>query len=606
MADSLPTSTLSTKTNYTAKDYVTLREELFQNIPILTKGRWTNLNESDPGITILELFMSMADNMLFYMDMQGQELDLDRARQRVNVIKSLRLIGYEMKGISSALGTVTIQPSPNQSSVIFPIYLDAGTQLTAQSATSSLIYTTTESTVLSSASDVKIIPVIQGISTTDTYISDGTPTQKFILNSTKADKASIKVYVDESSTDITASVWEMVDTFYQSTYSSKHYKIQIDEYGRTSIIFGDGQFGKIPAKSLKINVKYIISDGANGNVGKNAITQVASGAPMVRDANSNKAGVSVLASSATAGGADAESIEQAKETATGLLFGLNRAMSRDDYRALMLSIPSVSKAIAWGEAEEQNPDYRLMNRVRVSFFSNIFADMFYNPATRASYRALRDNQVRKLLLERMPITTRLVFVDPVLTDIFVSLQVGININKYDPNIVSDQIRTAILDYYSLTNTYFGQDIRISNILALANSVTGVSWARVSRLHTTPPTSVPDTAPSPPIDIVLEKWKLLTFSDSIITTLTEQTPLATPPYIKAIVPANFNLGQNDVVIINPDEQSDILANGFTYYPGSNLQHILITYTAITDEPMPQGGYYGHPNPESDFVTYSSLE
>ena len=601
-----PSSLMANKTNYTSRDFVTLREELLQKIPILTQGKWTNLNESDPGITMLELFMSMADNLLFYMDMQEQEIDINRARQRANVIKMLRLIGYEMRGVAGARGIVTLQPSPNQNTVTYPIYVDEGTQLTAQSQNTSLVFTTLESTVLSNSNDAKTVPVVQGIATVDTFVSDGTSSQKFVLNSTKADRDSIKVYVDDSPSDTGAAPWNKVDTFYQSTYSSQDYKIQVNEYGQTSIIFGDGQFGKIPPANITINIKYVICDGALGNIGKNAITQVSSGIPLVRDATSNKAGITVIASTATAGGADAESIEQAKETARGLLFGLNRALSREDYKALMLSVPGVSKAIAWGENEEQNPDYRLMNRVRVSFFSNYFADMFYNPATRASYRVLRDNQVRKLLLEKMPITSRLVFVDPVLSDIFVTIQIGINTNKYDANIVADSIRTAILDYYSLENSYFGQDIRISNLLSLANNVEGVSWARVSRLHTTPPTSAPDTAPSPPIDIVLEKWKLPTFSDSIVASPTEVVANAVPPYLKVITPPNFSLGQNDIIVINPDDQSDILVNGFTYYPGSNLQHITITYTAITDEPMPQGGYYGHPDPEADYVTYSSLE
>lgn len=599
-------NSLVNKTNYTAKDYSTLREELLQNIPIMTGGRWTNLNESDPGITILEIFMSMVDNLLFYMDMQGQEVDLNKARQRTSVIKLLRLIGYEVNGVSGSRGTVTIQVSPNQN-VIYPVFIEKGTQLTAQGQNVSLTFTTLDSVTLSNATDTRTVAVIQGVSATDTYTSDGTPSQKVILSSTNADKSSIKVYVDEESTDSDAISWNKVTSFYKSTFSSKDYKIQTDEYNRIVIIFGDGQFGQIPSVNKAITITYVIADGAQGNVGKNAITQVSSGVPFVKDNTSNKVALSVTGSSATAGGSDVESIEQAKETATGLLFGLNRALSRDDYKALMLSVPGVSKAVAWGENEEQTPDYRMMNRVRASFFSISFYDMFYNEASRASYRSLRDNQVRKLLLERMPITTRLVFVDPVLSDIFVSVQVGININKYDPNIVVDEIRTTLLNSYSLENVSFGQDIRISNLLSLANSVEGVSWARITRLYTTPVTSVPDVAPQPPIDIVLEKWKLPTFSDTTLnSSIVQENVQISPPYILAAAPANFNLGQNDVIVVNPDDQSDILANGYVYYPGSNLQHINISYTAITDEPSPQGGYYGHPNPESDYTTYSSLD
>lgn len=595
-----------TKTNYTSKDYVTLRQELLQKIPLMTGGKWTNLNESDPGITILELFLSMADNLLFYMDMQGQESNLDTARQRVNVVRLLRLIGYEINGYAASKGTITLQAAPNQN-IIYPIVIQKGTQLSAQNNNTSLVFTTQSSTNLLSSIDTKTVPVIQGITSSDSYVSDGTPNQKFILSSDRADKTSIEVYIDEDPTDsVSAIAWTRVDSFYKSNFSAQHYKIQTDEYSRLIVVFGDGQFGKIPARSAAVIINYIVTDGKDGNVGRNAINQVTSGVPLVSDAKGDRANLVVVNSEATAGGDNPQSIEEAKETARGLLFGLNRALSREDYEALVTSIPGISKAIAWGENEEQNPDYRLLNRVRVSFFSDQFLDMFYNSASRTSYRSLRDNQVRKLLLERMPITTRLVFVDPVLMDVFVSMQIGVNINKYDPNIVADQIRSSILDYYSLDNSFFGQDIRISNILALANSVEGVSWARVTRLHTTPPTTTPDSAPSPPIDIVLEKWKIPSFSDSIVIPPITEEPTVNGMRLVINMPVSYNLGQNDIIVYTPDEQSDILSNGYTYYPGNNLQHINIGYVAITDEPMPQGGYYGHPNPESDITTYSSLE
>jgi hypothetical protein len=127
---------------------------------------------------------------------------------------------------------------------------------------------------------------------------------------------------------------------------------------------------------------------------------------------------------------------------------------------------------------------------------------------------------------------------------------------------------------------------------------------VTRLHTTPPGLQPDTAPNPPLDIVLEKWKIPTFSyTAAISSVAPQPPV--PPYIKGDAPFSYEVGQNDVKVINPDLQSDIFASAFTYFP-DNLQHININFSSIVDEPSPQGGYYGNPSPESDFTTYSSLE
>lgn len=594
------------KTNYLSKDFLALRDELLAKLPLITKGRWSNLNESDPGIAMLETFFSSVDNLLFYLDMQGQELDLERARQRVDVIRLLRLIGYEMRGVSASRGTVSIQVAPSDNPN-YPVLIQQGTQCSAQSDSGSIIFSTIESVSLVGPSDIKTVSVVQGISNITTFISDGTPTQKFLINASNVDKTTVQITVDEDPTDTTNPVaWNLVDSFYNSESTDTNYKVQIDEFARVYIIFGDGQFGAIPPQNATIFATFVQTDGENGNVGQNAISRVTSGVPLVQDIKGNKVNLSVINSEATAGGSDVENIEEAKTTALGLLFGLNRAMSRGDYEALVESIPNVTKAIAWGENEEQNPDYRLLNLVRVSFFSSAFADMYFNPASRASYRSLRDNQVRALLAKKMPITTRLVFVDPQFVDIFVDLKVGIDVNAFDPNIVLDQIRFNILNYFDISNVSFGQDVRISALLALTNAVDGVSWARVTRLHTTPSNASPDIAPNPPLDIVLEKWKLPVLSDSTTAVLPTVPSSLPKPYLQGQTPISFNIGQNDVKVVNPDLQSDILVGAFSYFPGTNIQHINISYSATTDEPSPQGGFFGHPNPETDFTTFSSLE
>src|SRR5947208_9401891 len=46
------------------RSYQQLRDELVRRIPVYTK-EWTDHNASDPGITLLELFSSLGENLLF-------------------------------------------------------------------------------------------------------------------------------------------------------------------------------------------------------------------------------------------------------------------------------------------------------------------------------------------------------------------------------------------------------------------------------------------------------------------------------------------------------------------------------------------------------------
>jgi hypothetical protein len=606
---------LPTTLNYTNKEYASIREELLKQVGIITKGRYTNLNESDPGIALIELYMSMVDNLLFYQDMMIQELYLSTARQRRNVINLVRLIGYEFRGSTAATGNLSVVITPG-TYPIYPVTILKGTQFSATGLTTNkqVIFTTTADGALSSASDVKLLPVIQGIGAQDIFTATGTASFKVKLTSSTVEKTSIVVKLDISNTGYTlAELWTPVDSFYETTNISTVYKVEVDEYSQVSIIFGNGVFGRSPSLNTKIYVDYVVTNGSDGNVGPNNITTVISGYPLIYDRANNQAQITIRMSTATSGGQDTETIEEAKEAAVGQLFSQKRALTKEDFKFITEALANVDKAIAWGEAEEQAPDYRLMNLVRLTFFSQQFSDMYYNPASMSSYKGLRDRLVKPTLLNKIPITTKLNFIDPVIVDIFMWIQIGVNTAVYDPTLVSDNVKTAIIDTYSFDNVTFGQDIRVSDIYRRAAAVPGVSWVKINRLHTTPSkinsvvynnTLLVDSAPIPPIDIILENWKLPTVTDISINPNFISVTIPESPYLEINLPLTSNIGINDIMVTNPDTQSDIDANAFTCYPSSDIQHIIVTYSEDYNGPSGPGGFYGLPAGLNDSYIFSS--
>ena len=80
--------------NLTSKDYELIRSEMISKLPIITGGRWSNLNESDPGIALVEVLAAMLDNVYYYQDAAINEAYMPNARQRTAVMKFLRALGY--------------------------------------------------------------------------------------------------------------------------------------------------------------------------------------------------------------------------------------------------------------------------------------------------------------------------------------------------------------------------------------------------------------------------------------------------------------------------------------------------------------------------------
>lgn len=111
---------------------------------------WTNLNESDPGITLLELFAWMTEMTIFRLN---QVPDL-------NYIKFLQLLGIELNPAQPAQAEITFTLStPGVASVIVP----KGTQIAASGGDAPVTFETDESLVAIGAT-LAAIQVFDGFS----------------------------------------------------------------------------------------------------------------------------------------------------------------------------------------------------------------------------------------------------------------------------------------------------------------------------------------------------------------------------------------------------------------------------------------------------------
>ena len=439
--------------NLTSKDYELIRSEMISKLPIITGGRWSNLNESDPGIALVEVLAAMLDNVYYYQDAAINEAYMPNARQRTAVMKFLRALGYETRNVSAARGTVKIGVDSNTFPV-FPVTVPAFTTVSGKGVTGQQItFTCMESTVLQSVIDKAELSIIQGSLVGDVtnkavlIAADGQPDQKYLLDYPNVDISTITIFANGNVSD----VWTRVPSFFNSKSDDKHFVVQLNDDLRPVLIFGNGVNGFIPTSGVTLYVRAIRTDGSIGNVGAGAITSVSSSNST--DSNGNSVTLVVTNDIPAVGGADLESLETAKMNAVGQIYSVKKAVTSEDFAYLMSSLPSVDKAIAWGEQDEKYPNYELLNRVQLSFFSKQYTD-FNDESQLAGYNTLRDSVVKPFLAERIPVTTRMVFVNPKLVDIYITLRLGIDTNVYNPQLVISNVIKTLQDYFSFDNVYF--------------------------------------------------------------------------------------------------------------------------------------------------------
>src|SRR5262245_15753557 len=81
--------------DYVTKDYDGFRRGMLDQIPLLLPS-WTDRDESDFGVVLIELFAYVADILSYYQDRVANEAYLDTATQRRSVQALLRLIDYQI------------------------------------------------------------------------------------------------------------------------------------------------------------------------------------------------------------------------------------------------------------------------------------------------------------------------------------------------------------------------------------------------------------------------------------------------------------------------------------------------------------------------------
>lgn len=130
--------------------------------------------------------------------------------------------------------------------------------------------------------------------------------------------------------------WSEVDSLDQAGPKDRVYVTERDEQEQTSILFGDGVHGlRLPTGTANVAASYRAGLGTGGNLPANQISLLASKPAGVR---------SVTNPIASAGGADRESIDDARANAPLTVTALDRLVSVEDYADFARGFAGVGKA----------------------------------------------------------------------------------------------------------------------------------------------------------------------------------------------------------------------------------------------------------------------
>ncbi len=444
--------------DYTSKNYQSLLAELKQKIPYYLP-EWTDHNDSDFGIVLLQMFSHIADILHFYLDRTLNEAFLPTAflptvYSRENLINLLKLIDYKLAGAVPA--TVNLAFTLGQV-YAEDVSIPKGTE--CQSVGDATIYYETDDDLVIPAGQLSgELGATEGQSGEETLgTSDGTAYQKFAVNASPIIDGTLKVFVD-------GEEWAEVDSLALSAADAKEYYTQRDADEKITVFFGDDSQGKIPLDGSEITCQYRTGGGVRGNLGPNTITIIDStilhqGSPI---------SVSVTNNEVASGGADRELAEHAKAQAPLQLRALNRCVTEDDYETLAQGYAGVARARC---SPIEPKSYRAIDLYIVPNGGGLPSE-----SLKAGLQAYLEE--KRMVLDILTVQ------DP--EYVFINLE-GIVFIKttYVQTVVESAVTEALDNFFDYTSEYvdFGRDIYLSDLYRLLDEIEGVDHVDLGSLMT---------------------------------------------------------------------------------------------------------------------------
>jgi len=388
-----------------------------------SQDEFRDYNFEGSGInTLLDLLAYNTYYNSFYLNMASAEAFLSTAQKRNSVVALAKSLNYTPRSRTGARisGTITVTPTASPASIVIPKY----TEFTGSVDGRTYTFLTTEGkTVFSNENYTTQVDVVEGRLITTRYsVSSVDSDQRFIIPNANVDTRTITVRVLNSALDNTSRTFTLNDNFVELNSTDQVYFIEEVEDGQFQIKFGDGIFGVELSSGNIVIIEYLVTNGKDANDILNLT--YADSIPGVTT-------IAYNASGSASGGADRESINSIRFNAPKSYESQNRAVTAEDYRALLLNQSIVDSVAVWGGEDNDPPAF---GKVYIAIKPTIGE---FLTATE------KQNLIDSVINPKKIITVSTEIVDP--SYIFLAVNATV---KYDSNkttLTSDSIRQLILE-----------------------------------------------------------------------------------------------------------------------------------------------------------------
>tara|TARA_B100001996_G_scaffold171924_1_gene131164 strand:+ start:1 stop:1941 length:1941 start_codon:yes stop_codon:yes gene_type:complete len=350
-------------TQFTSLDFDQIKAQIRDYLRANSNFTDFNFEGSNFSILIDTLAYNTYINA-FNANLVVNESFLDSATVRENVVSLARNIGYVPRSKTAAKSSIHFDVETN--STAQTMHLKPGLVCTGAANNTTFRFSTTQSIsaaikngVASFGSESEPIEILQGTFLETRFVANNNADQRFILANPNIDTSTLKVYVSGISDTGIGRQYNMIDNILNLNKDSEVFFVQEIQDENFEILFGDGYFGKKLENNSIITVRYIVTDGEEGNGASEFSFQ---GVFKDRDPDDIGAstiipnsGISVNTVNSASNGAEMEGVSSIKYFAPRIYSSQYRAVTPRDYEAIIQSIYPKTESVAVVGGEELTP-----------------------------------------------------------------------------------------------------------------------------------------------------------------------------------------------------------------------------------------------------------
>ena len=332
-------------------DYDQIRNNL--KLFLQNQAEYSDYDFEGSGMSVLLDLLAYNTHYLSYnANMLSNELYLDSADIRKNVVALAKQLGYTPTSVVSPQAVIDITVN-NVPSGTASITMAKGTTFGSTIGQINYNYITNEDITITPADGVykfSNVTLYEGTAVSFQYTVDSTDVdQKFIIPSEQADTSTLKVIIQNSSSDTTQNTYTKSDTLTELDSTSKVYFLQENNDGRFEVYFGDGVLGKELVDGNIVILEYIVTNMSESNGATSFALEGTVG---------GFTDVSIATVSKSQGGALAQSNNSIRFNAPLQFQSQNRAVTVKDYETLTKRFyPNALSISAYGGEDAETPVY---------------------------------------------------------------------------------------------------------------------------------------------------------------------------------------------------------------------------------------------------------